>query len=176
VLQPRIPTTTTKSRSRGKENVNSFAIQCVNFCFRIRILLWRTKKWRSFILQFDTATVTSITLDTMLQYPLKYEGFWMGEHSKEPGHQVGTATGYGLEGRRAGVRVQVRTWFFSSSRRPDRFWGPSSLLPNGYRGLFPQGKSGRDVKLITHLQLVPRSRTHGSIYSLPQTSSWRSAY
>jgi hypothetical protein len=24
-------------------------------------------------------------------------------------------------------------------RRPDRFWGPTSLLSNGYRGLFPRG-------------------------------------
>jgi hypothetical protein len=26
------------------------------------------------------------------------------------------------------------------SRRPDRFWGPPSLLSNGYRGHFPQGR------------------------------------
>jgi hypothetical protein len=49
---------------------------------------------------------------------------------------VGIATGYGLDGRGIGVRVPVGTIFFSSPRRPDRFWGPSSLLSNGYRGLF----------------------------------------
>jgi hypothetical protein len=26
--------------------------------------------------------------------------------------------------------------FFSSPPCPDQFWGPTSLLPNGYRGLF----------------------------------------
>jgi len=29
--------------------------------------------------------------------------------------------------------------FFSSPSRPDRIWDLSSLLSNGYRGLFPWG-------------------------------------
>jgi hypothetical protein len=41
------------------------------------------------------------------------------------------ATGYGLDGRRVGVRVQVRARFLSSLRRPDWFWGPLNLLSNG---------------------------------------------
>jgi hypothetical protein len=49
------------------------------------------------------------------------------------------------------------------------------VLPNGYWRLFPREKSGRDVKLTTHLQPVSRSRIHGFIYALPHTPSWHSA-
>ena len=45
-----------------------------------------------------------------------------------PGSSVGIATDYGLDGR--------RSRFFA---RPDRPWGPPSLLYNGYR-VFPGGK------------------------------------
>jgi hypothetical protein len=41
---------------------------------------------------------------------------------------VGIATGYWLDGRGIGLRVQVRVRFFYSPRRPDRFWNPLSLL------------------------------------------------
>jgi hypothetical protein len=49
---------------------------------------------------------------------------------------VGIATVYGLDVRGVGVRVPVGPIIFSSSRRPDRLWGPPSLLSNGYRGPF----------------------------------------
>jgi hypothetical protein len=52
---------------------------------------------------------------------------------------VGIANGYGLDDREVGVRVPVGSRIFSSPRRPDRLWDPSSLLPNGYRGFFPRG-------------------------------------
>jgi hypothetical protein len=45
---------------------------------------------------------------------------------------VGIATGYGLDDRGVGVRVPVGK--FSSPRLPDRLWGPSNLVSNGYRG------------------------------------------
>jgi hypothetical protein len=46
------------------------------------------------------------------------------------------ATSYGLDGRKVGVRVPVEVRIFISPCRPDRIWGPPSLLPNGYGGLF----------------------------------------
>jgi hypothetical protein len=60
---------------------------------------------------------------------------------------VGIATGYGLGDRRIGVRVPVWPRIFSSPRRRDRFWGPASLLGNGYRGLFLWGvkRPGREA-------------------------------
>jgi hypothetical protein len=47
---------------------------------------------------------------------------------------VGIATGYGLNDR-----VPVGSRIFSFPCRPDRLWGSSNLLSNGYRGLFPRG-------------------------------------
>jgi hypothetical protein len=72
--------------------------------------------------------------------------------SKSRGSSVGTVTGSGLDDRGSGVRFR---WgarnFFYSPQRPDRPCGPPTLLSNGYHGLFPWGRSGRGVKLNTHL-------------------------
>jgi hypothetical protein len=54
---------------------------------------------------------------------------------------AGIATGYGLNNRGGRVPVQVGSRIFISPHRPDRFWGPLSLLYNGYRGLFPRSKA-----------------------------------
>jgi hypothetical protein len=54
---------------------------------------------------------------------------------------VDIATGYGLEDRGVRVRIPVGSRIFSSPRRPDRLWGPPSLLSNGYGGPFPRGKA-----------------------------------
>jgi hypothetical protein len=52
---------------------------------------------------------------------------------------VGTATGNGSDDGGAGVRVLIGSRIFSSPSCQDRFWGPHTLLSNGYRGLFPRG-------------------------------------
>jgi hypothetical protein len=86
-------------------------------------------------------------------------------------YAAGIATGYGPDDWGVGVRVSVGSRTLSSPRRPDRLWGPTSFLYNGYRGL-----SGQGVKVTTHLQLVPRSRKCGSIFPLPHTPSWPGAW
>jgi hypothetical protein len=70
-----------------------------------------------------------------------------------PGSAVGIATAYGLDG----------PWIESRGGKifrncPDRPWGPTSLLYNGYR-VFPGGKvrQGRDADPSP--LLVPRSKT-----------------
>jgi hypothetical protein len=79
---------------------------------------------------------------------------------------IGAVTGYGQ-----GVSSSpARARFFSSPCHSDRFWGPPSLLCNGY-----WEHSGQGMKLITHLQLVPRSRIRNFINPLPHTPSWHSA-
>jgi hypothetical protein len=44
------------------------------------------------------------------------------------------ATDYGLNDQGVGVRVPVGARIFTSPCRPDRLWGPLSLLSSGYRG------------------------------------------
>jgi hypothetical protein len=79
---------------------------------------------------------------------------------------VGIVTGYWLDDRVVGVRVPVRSRIYTFPCRPDGHWGPSNLLSNGHRGLFPRRQSGRRVKLTTHLHLAPRSRKCGSTHPL----------
>jgi hypothetical protein len=52
---------------------------------------------------------------------------------------VGIAAGYGLDDRVVRAQFPVGSRIFSSPR-PDRFWGPLSLLSKGYLGLFSGGK------------------------------------
>jgi len=59
-----------------------------------------------------------------------------------PGSSVGIVTGYGLDG--PGIESRWGGEIFRT--RPDRPWGPPSLLYNGYR-VFPGSKErpGRDA-------------------------------
>jgi hypothetical protein len=52
----------------------------------------------------------------------------------------GMATGYELDGRGVGVRAPVRWRFFSSPRRPDRFWSSLNPYPVDTGSSFPGGK------------------------------------
>jgi hypothetical protein len=52
---------------------------------------------------------------------------------------VGMALSYGLDDR--GSRVRMPAGAGNSPPRPERLWGPPSLLPNGYQMLFPWGKA-----------------------------------
>jgi hypothetical protein len=45
--------------------------------------------------------------------------------------------------------LHFKKLFFSSPPRPEWLWGQTSLLSNGYQGLFPWGQSGRGVDLTT---------------------------
>jgi hypothetical protein len=61
---------------------------------------------------------------------------------------VGLATGYRLNNRNSILSRGKR--FFFTSQRPDRIWGPPSLLFSEYQGFFLRGQSGRGVKLTSH--------------------------
>jgi hypothetical protein len=71
--------------------------------------------------------------------------------------------------------TELVTHTHSLPPRPERLWGPPSLLSNGYQGLFPCGYGGRGVKLITHIHLVPRSKNEWSCTFSPTTPPWRGA-
>jgi len=49
---------------------------------------------------------------------------------------------YGLDDRSS---IPGRGLYFFSSQRPDRLWGPLSLLSNDYLGLFPGARRVRGV-------------------------------
>jgi hypothetical protein len=58
---------------------------------------------------------------------------------KEPEQLSGMALGYGLYDQ--GFEYRQELGIFSSPPSPGRFWGPHSLLSNGYQGFFPWGKA-----------------------------------
>jgi hypothetical protein len=90
------------------------------------------------------------------------------------GSVVGIAAGYGLNWL-LGVRVPVGTKIFSAPNRPDRRWGPTSLLSNGYRWALSPGVK-RPVREADYSPPTNVEIKKIWIYtSTPHTSSWHSA-
>jgi hypothetical protein len=73
---------------------------------------------------------------------------------------ISIVTGYGLDNKGVGTRVQWSQKCSPLHIIQTGSGGSPNLLSNRYLGLFPQEWSVWDVKLITHLQLVP-SRIEG---------------
>jgi hypothetical protein len=62
-----------------------------------------------------------------------------------------------------------RGWeFFSSPPRPNRFWGPPSLLSSGYQGFFPGGKAAGTWSWSLTSIYYQGQRMSGAILPLPQ--------
>jgi hypothetical protein len=64
------------------------------------------------------------------------------------------------------VAVLVGSRIFASLYRPDRYYGPPSLLYTEYRG-----ERGRSVKLTSRLQPLPRSRKKRNVRRLLVTAN-----
>lgn len=67
---------------------------------------------------------------------------------------------------------QVKEYFFSSQKRPDRLVSPISSLFNGYKGIYSRGQSGRGVKLAILYHLMWKLRVSGTIPPLSCILPW----
>jgi hypothetical protein len=87
--------------------------------------------------------------------------------------QVSIKTDYGLDGP-SSIPDSVRP--FSSSQRLYLIWGPSILLSNGHRWIFPWGvkrpRCGADHSPLFNVEV----KKSGAIPPLPLMSSWHCGY
>jgi hypothetical protein len=81
---------------------------------------------------------------------------------------AGIVMGYGLDGPGS---IPGCARFFSSQQRPDGFWGPTSLLSDGYGGIFSQGLSGRDGEADHSPTYTAEVKKGGAIPPLSHMSS-----
>jgi hypothetical protein len=70
------------------------------------------------------------------------------------------------------VRFQEKQ-IFRFCKAPRQVLGPTQPPIQWATVTFLRGQSSRDVKVTTHLHLVPRLRMHGAIPALLHMSSWR---
>jgi hypothetical protein len=87
---------------------------------------------------------------------------------------VGIALGYGLDDRGS---IPGECWeFFSKPPRPERLWGPPSLLSNGYPGALSPGvkRLGREADHSPPSSAEVKEWVELYLHS-PNTPSWRGA-
>jgi hypothetical protein len=109
--------------------------------------------------QFEAYTV-AIGLDEIASFVIKICSETFGSvlmNGRNRGRSVGTAMGYGLDGR---VRFLVESTYFFSTPAPRPALGPTQAHIQCVSGALPplRGYFGRGVKLTTHLPPVPSSR------------------
>lgn len=63
----------------------------------------------------------------------------------------------------SGIQTPAAARDVSSPKRPDRLWTPLSLPLKGYSGTLLQVLSGREVRVICYLRLVPRLKMGGAL-------------
>jgi hypothetical protein len=82
-----------------------------------------------------------------------------------------------MDDRGVGVRVPVGSRIFSSPRRPDRLWGPTNLLSNGYRGIRQMREANHsppasaEVKKNVDLYIHTHIRLHGVVLNWLSTGT-----
>jgi hypothetical protein len=85
---------------------------------------------------------------------------------------VGIATGYGSTTEGSGFESLWRQKYCTLHAVQTGSGNHQASYPMGTGG---KAVGGGGVKLTTHLELVPRLNTLGSIHPFPHTSSWRGA-